>query len=85
MIITFDFCYYKKATQNPPWFDKSVAVIMRQITNFKSPLPQLPPGFSDEVINFVDACFKRDYTIRPSAAQLLTHNYIVYKKEILNE
>jgi len=63
------------ATQHPPHYrlqaDKAIYAIMTQEP------PRLPPGFSKEFNDFVNACLTKDMSLRPGLDQLLKFAFIV--------
>ena len=65
------------ATENPPWAGLSTHVAaMWAIAQAREP-PAYPPWLSADAVDFLNLCFNRDPSKRPTAAQLIEHSFVV--------
>lgn len=65
-----------KATGLPPWGELQPIAAIYAIGSGDTPAPQIPEKFSPEARDFVSRCLKRDPDERPSAAELLEHDFL---------
>ncbi|WRT70593.1 uncharacterized protein IL334_007591 [Kwoniella shivajii] len=63
----------------PPETYSNVFAQLQAIVN--GPAPLLPPGYSEDAIDFVAKCLEKDPNRRPTYAQLLEHPFLVADKE----
>ncbi|KAK3102765.1 hypothetical protein FSP39_013768 [Pinctada imbricata] len=70
---------FEMATRKPPWSDMNPMAAIFAIGSDRA-VPKLPSKFTQEAVDFVDACLTRDQNKRPSATQLLQHNFILKRK-----
>lgn len=62
-------------TTKPPWADyEAMAAIFKIATQETE--PSLPQSVSQDARNFLSLCFKKILANRPSAAELLRHNFV---------
>ena len=72
---------FEMATKNPPWADMPPMSAIFAIGSDSRPIPQLPEKFSPEARDFYSKCLTRDPNVRPSAAALLRHPFMVRKRK----
>ncbi len=60
----------------PPWGELQPIAAIYAIGSGETPAPELPTKFSQEARDFVSLCLVRDPEQRPSAAQLLDHEFL---------
>ncbi|GAB4847771.1 hypothetical protein Ancab_026834 [Ancistrocladus abbreviatus] len=63
------------ATSKPPWSHYEGVAAIFKIGNSKD-IPEIPDHLSNEAKSFLELCFQRDPSARPSAAYLLDHPFI---------
>ncbi|GBG90553.1 hypothetical protein CBR_g50896 [Chara braunii] len=66
------------AEGKPPWSDLRGYTFMFKIRNGE--IPPIPPHLSAEADDFIRQCLKNNPAERPSAAELLTHRFVVYSE-----
>lgn len=66
-------------TGKPPYADLIAMSAMFRIV--EDPLPPLPETVSDDMKSFLTACFQKDPQLRPSAAQLKQHAWILQNQQ----
>lgn len=73
-------CVYEMLTSKPPWseYGKDPRVIMDTIKNSLCP-PTYPKDISNDCKNFLDYCFEKDSSKRPTSAELLYHPFVFSK------
>jgi serine/threonine protein kinase len=64
------------ATGSPPFANLAPISAIYAIGSGESPPPELPSRFSSEARDFVSKCLTRDPDQRPSAAELLQHEFL---------
>jgi serine/threonine kinase 3 len=64
------------ATGMPPWGELQPIAAIYAIGSGETPPPQLPLEFSSEARDFVNKCLIRNPDERPSAADLLEHDFL---------
>jgi serine/threonine protein kinase len=71
-------------TGNPPYFElQSMSALFRIV---QDPHPPLPDAISDELIDFLKQCFRKDPKERPSAESLLRHRLITkFQRDEMSE
>lgn len=67
---------YIKATGLPPWGELQPIAAIYAIGSGDTSAPELPQKFTEEARDFVSRCLVRDPDQRPSAAQLLEHEFL---------
>lgn len=67
---------FEMATGLPPWGQLQPISAIYAIGSGDGPPPQLPSKFSTEAIDFVNKCLTRDPNTRPSASELLDHEFL---------
>lgn len=65
-----------KATGLPPWGELQPIAAIYAIGSGDTPAPCLPDKYSEDARDFVSQCLIRDPDQRPSAAELLEHEFI---------
>ncbi|KZV49438.1 mitogen-activated protein kinase kinase kinase YODA-like [Dorcoceras hygrometricum] len=66
------------ATAKPPWSQYGEVIAMFKIVNSKE-LPVIPDYLSDECKDFIRQCLQWNPLLRPTAAQLLEHPFLMKK------
>lgn len=66
-------------TGKPPYADLIAMSAMFRIV--EDPIPPLPDTISDEMKSFLTACFQKDPELRPSAAELKDHAWILQNQQ----
>lgn len=66
-------------TGKPPYADLIAMSAMFRIV--EDPIPPLPETISDEMKSFLTACFQKDPDLRPSAAELKDHAWILQNQQ----
>ncbi len=69
----------------PPWRELPPIPAMYAIGNEEKPVPELPAEYSQRARDFVRLCLVRDPEQRPSASQLLGHEFLNKKVGIINK
>ena len=60
----------------PPWGELRPIAAIYAIGNDEKPVPELPAEYSQKARDFVRLCLVRDPDQRPSATQLLEHEFL---------
>jgi len=68
-----------------PWHEFKPLGAIYAIGNEKTPVPELPAEYSQEARDFVRLCLVREPRQRPSASQLLGHEFLNKKVGIINK
>ena len=64
------------STGQPPWAEYQPIAAIYRIGSIDTPVPELPEKFSPEARDFVRKCLIRNPDERPSAAELLQHDFL---------
>ncbi|XP_068724572.1 uncharacterized protein [Montipora capricornis] len=67
---------FEMATGKPPWSDMPPMAAIFAIGSGTLAVPKLSEDFSESARDFVNKCLTRDPGMRPSADELLQHNFI---------
>ncbi|KAL0209653.1 hypothetical protein RCL1_008491 [Eukaryota sp. TZLM3-RCL] len=68
-------CIIEMATGRPPWAEFPAVTALFHIARSTQP-PAFPQEIGQDGVNFLTQCFQRDPKLRPSAAQLLQHQFV---------
>lgn len=68
---------FEMATRNPPWSSMPPLAAIFSIGSPEKPVPKIGDKFSAHAQTFVALCMQRDSKLRPSAATLLNHPFIL--------
>ena len=68
-------------TKDPPWIEFEAMAAIFKIATADHPRYELPSHSTDVARDFINRCFRRTQTERPSAEELLRHKFC---REILS-
>ena len=80
-LVFIEFYFFCQATRSPPWHEFQPFAAMFAIGNDEKPVPELPAEYSQKARDFVRLCLVRDPDQRPSATQLLEHEFLKQPEE----
>lgn len=67
---------FEMSTGSPPWAEYQPIAAIYRIGSGDTPIPELPSKFSPEARDFVGKCLIRNPDERPSAYELLQHDFL---------